>query len=379
MTLLTQFNDRAGLRFWGPVLPFLVLLFTGCDPSDDNNADNFDRGAYLTETADNIIVPAYAEFAEESQSLKQALDALVLGQVSAEDIIASRETLRETYMAWQRVQLFDFGPAINRALLVTTNTYPTDPAEIAEAALLPSWTGGLPGILDSSGLPALEWLMFSEDATATAVTWNEETSGRLSHARRLATFMADEAEAVHSSWTSGYRDSFVASTGTEAGSSIGEMLNAFNRVYEANIRKGKLGLPNGSMTFSQTPQPELVEAPFAAMWSVDFLAESLKSCAHVYFGDDNNGSTNALGLDDYLKSLGDVSYGEGLHDDIAAQLSSAETAIASLEDPLATFVVEQQAASYDVYGELQALVVLWKVDMMSSLGVLITYQDNDGD
>jgi len=58
-------------------LPFLVLLFTGCDPSDDNNADNFDRGAYLTETADNIIVPAYAEFAEESQSLKQALDALV--------------------------------------------------------------------------------------------------------------------------------------------------------------------------------------------------------------------------------------------------------------------------------------------------------------
>ena len=282
-------------------------------------------------------------------------------------------------MAWQRVQLFDFGPAINRALLVTTNTYPTDPAEIAEAALLPSWTGGLPGILDSSGLPALEWLMFSEDATATAVTWNEETSGRLSHARRLATFMADEAEAVHSSWTSGYRDNFVASTGTEAGSSIGEMLNAFNRVYEANIRKGKLGLPNGFMTFSQTPQPELVEAPFAAMWSVDFLAESLKSCAHVYFGDDNNGSTNALGLDDYLKSLGDVSYGEGLHDDIAAQLSSAETAIASLEDPLATFVVEQQAASYDVYGELQALVVLWKVDMMSSLGVLITYQDNDGD
>lgn len=370
---------ETGLRFWGPVLPFLVLLFSGCDPSDDNNADNFDRGAYLTETADNIIVPAYAEFAEESQSLKQALDDLVLGQVSAEDIIALRETLRETYMAWQRVQLFDFGPAINRALLVTTNTYPTDPVEIAEAALLPSWTGGLPGILDSSGLPALEWLMFSEDATATAVTWNEETSGRLFHARRLATFMADEAEAVHSSWTSGYRDSFVASTGTEAGSSIGEMLNAFNRVYEANIRKGKLGLPNGFMTFSQTPQPELVEAPFAAMWSVDFLAESLKSCAHVYFGDDSNGLTNALGLDDYLKSLGDVSYGEGLHDDIAAQLSSAETAIASLEDPLATFVVEQQAASYDVYGELQALVVLWKVDMMSSLGVLITYQDNDGD
>ena len=36
-------------------------------------------------------------------------------------------------------------------------------------------------------------------------------------------------------------------------------------------------------------------------------------------------------------------------------------------------------ASVEAYAELQALVVLWKVDMMSSLGLLITYQDNDGD
>ena len=99
----------------------------------------------------------------------------------------------------------------------------------------------------------------------------------------------------------------------------------------------------------------------------------------VYYGNANHGTTEGIGLDDYLKSLGDVTYGEGLHDDIAAQLTSTATAIASLEDPLASFVVEQQAASFEVYAELQALVVLLKVDMMSSLGVLITYQDNDGD
>ena len=50
-----------------------------------------------------------------------------------------------------------------------------------------------------------------------------------------------------------------------------------------------------------------------------------------------------------------------------------------MEDPLAQFVVERQADAFAVYTELQALVVLWKVDMMSALGVLITYQDNDGD
>lgn len=379
MTLLTQINDKAGLRFWGPVLPFLALLLAGCDPVDDDDAQNFDRGAYLAHTADNIIVPAYTEFLQRSETLSGTLNDLTAGTINSGDIDAAREALREAYMAWQRVQLFDFGPAINRALLVTSNTFPTDTGEIAEASLAPSWTGGLPGNLDSSGLPALEWLLFNGDAATTATEWNDQANGRLNHAQRLATFLTEEASAVLASWTSGYRDTFVSSTGTEAGSSIGELLNAFNRVYEANIRKGKLGLPNGIITFSQTPQPDLVEAPFAAEWSVDFLAEGLKSCAHVYFGDDNNGTSNAIGLDDYLKSLGDVSYGEGLHDDIAAQLISAATAIASLEDPLSSFVVEQQEASFEVYAELQALVVLWKVDMMSSLGVLITYQDNDGD
>ena len=50
-----------------------------------------------------------------------------------------------------------------------------------------------------------------------------------------------------------------------------------------------------------------------------------------------------------------------------------------MQDPLWQYVVENQSATYDVFAELQSLVVLWKVDMMSSLGVLITYQDNDND
>ena len=46
----------------------------------------------------------------------------------------------------------------------------------------------------------------------------------------------------------GYRDSFVASTGTEMGSSLGAVLHAFNRTYEANLRK-QAGLPQASALF----------------------------------------------------------------------------------------------------------------------------------
>ncbi|HAI00231.1 MAG TPA: hypothetical protein DCL98_01890 [Flavobacteriales bacterium] len=357
----------------------LAILLVGCEPDGGSDGTGFDRAAYLTQTADELIVPSYEEFAEDASNLYETFASLETGEVLPEDVAVLRDQLRTAYTSWQLAQLFDFGPATTRALLVTTNTFPTDTLEIAADCLKETWTGGLPATLNSSGLPALDWLLFNGDALQVAAAFNDGQQGVLGHAMRLSEFMRAESQAVLDGWNNGYRDEFVASTGTEAGSSMGELLNAFNRVYEGNIRKQKLGLPNGIMTFSQTPQPSLVEAPYAATWSVDLIVEGLRACAQVYFGDDANGSTQNLGLDDYLKSLGNVEFGEGLHEDISAQLASAQTALLSLEDPLAEYVVNQQAASFEVYAELQALVVLWKVDMMSSLGVLITYQDNDGD
>ena len=357
----------------------LAIMLVGCEPDGGSDGTGFDRAAYLTQTADELIVPSYEEFAEDASNLYETFASLETGEVLPEDVAVLRDQLRTAYTSWQLAQLFDFGPATTRALLVTTNTFPTDTLEIAADCLKETWTGGLPATLNSSGLPALDWLLFNGDALQVASAFNDGQQGVLGHAMRLSEFMRAESQAVLDGWNNGYRDEFVASTGTEAGSSMGELLNAFNRVYEGNIRKQKLGLPNGIMTFSQTPQPSLVEAPYAATWSVDLIVEGLRACAQVYFGDDANGSTQNLGLDDYLKSLGNVEFGEGLHEDISAQLASAQTALLSLEDPLAEYVVNQQAASFEVYAELQALVVLWKVDMMSSLGVLITYQDNDGD
>ena len=98
----------------------------------------------------------------------------------------------------------------------------------------------------------------------------------------------------------------------------------------------------------------------------------------LYNGVPVQGDAN-LGLDDYLISLGDTEFGQQLDADIQAQLMATEAALNRLENPLSEFVVDQQQEAFEVYAELQALVVLWKVDMMSALGILVTYQDNDGD
>ncbi len=49
----------------------------------------------------------------------------------------------------------------------------------------------------------------------------------------------------------------------------------------------------------------------------------------------------------------------------------------AVPDPLSNSIVNSQAVVNAAYLEIQKLVVLLKTDMPSSLGVLITYEDND--
>ena len=50
-----------------------------------------------------------------------------------------------------------------------------------------------------------------------------------------------------------------------------------------------------------------------------------------------------------------------------------------INDPLSNEILTNKDDVTTCYSKLQELVPLMKVDMTSALGVLITYQDNDGD
>ncbi|MAI22502.1 MAG: hypothetical protein CL828_00435 [Crocinitomicaceae bacterium] len=342
-----------GLQFF---LLFMVLVLAGCNPDEqDEPGDSFDREAFLINAADNLIIPAYSEAVVSAENLCIALWDGTLEQ--------SRAALKECAMKWQAVALFDFGPAVGRNLLGTTNSHPCDSLDVDEDVMNGNVVPGLPSTLDRTGLPALDYLLHKGE-------WNAD---RLQHATFLANHLHDELQAVHDSWVTEYRDDFVSRTDTDIGSGLGMMLNAFNRTYEGNVRKGKLGLPAGVFSFSGNPAPQLAEAYHAGDWSVDLLQEAMLATERIYLGGEG------IGLDDYLQSLGDVSYGTELDAEIKAQIAAAQAAVLTLDDPLSEYVVSNQPAALDVYSELQALVILLKVDMMSALGVLVTYQDTDGD
>ena len=373
--------ERLTSRSAFTVLLTIVISVTiaSCDPNDENNSSTtFDRSELLNNYSDNIVIPAYEEYVASTNNLLSVINEFALSPADNNKLLTCVEHLKIVSLKWQLASLFDFGPASDYALLEFTNSYPTSTDDIESSIGDESWVAGQASNIDNVGLPALDYLL-NEEGAMDKLNANPE---RVAHLVRQAEFLNEQGELVLETWQSSYNSNFVSMTGTEMGSSIGAMLNAFNRVYEANIRKQKLGLPSGVSTFSGNPLPSHVEAKYANYWSIDLLYEAMLSIEKMYLG--NATSSNPLnqegvGFDDYLISLGDEDFGLGLHNDIVAQIQSSKEAVMSLNDPLSEFVLTNQEACVSVYTELQALVVLFKVDMMSSLGILITYQDNDGD
>ena len=364
------------------LIALFALAFVACEkPEDDTPADDFDRGALLTNWADGIILPAYETWAEDVSALESAL--LDLDSEAGEIALAgAREALQRARTSWQTVAYFDFGPAASQALSAVTNIYPLDTEQVLENLSAEEVNLEIPANLAAGGFEALDYLLYGTGATdAEVLAFLTAEASAIPYAQQIGGLLAAKSQAVYDAWSpasGNYRATFVNATGTDVGSGLGLMLNAFNRVYEADVRKNKLGLPSGAMTFSMTPLPDHVEGAYSHVASNDYLLAALDACDRIYNGINAEGF-DGVGLDDYLHTLGANHLDAPLNLAIQEQWQAATDAVEALPAPLAATVVSDQQACLDAYGELQQMVVLYKVDMMSCLGVLITYQDNDGD
>jgi predicted lipoprotein len=366
------------------VLFFLSLAgaFTACgDKGTELKKDGFDRKALLSNVGNNIIMPNYSAFNTAAAQLHAAA-----GQFTASPDASSLGTLqnqlKEAYRAYQSVALFELGPAEQELLRANLNTFPTDVNQINANIGAGTYDLGTASNLDAKGFPALDYLLFGLGTDAPALVGQYTTDANAAKRKKYLTDLTMEiktkAEKVNTAWSvtgGNYLNTFVNADGTDAGSSLGLLVNQLNWEYEL-LKNAKLGIPLGKKTLG-TPLPESVEAYYSGM-SSELARLGLQNIENVYFGIHRSGN-NGIGLDDYLVSLNARRGETTLAEAIADQLRVVKNKLAALNDPLAGAIRTNPAPVNEAYAEIQKGVVLLKSDLPSQLGVLITYQDNDGD
>lgn len=348
---------------------FFLLCFTAslwaCDPDkkDDKKDISFDQAAFLNNLSSQIILPAYANLKVKTNELSNSIDTLVAHKNNS-NLKNTQTKLKATYLAWQKVSFLRFGPDMAIGLGANVNTFPTDTAAIENNIFQNNTQMDLLSMDNKKGLPALDYLLqHLNDSSILA----ELDNNRVQYLNAVVLDLKTKIETVANKWTTSYKADFNSSLGTDVGSATGQLINALNLHFERFFRDGKIGIPIGVRS-SGIHRSEDAEA-FYGGYSVALAQANFKAMVEFYNGKDG------LGLDDYLIA----SDASSLNQTIQTQMSIIEIKLNALNDPLAKEIKDNNPALAETYNEIQKLLVYWKVDMPSRLGVLISYQDNDGD
>lgn len=356
--------------------PYILLfgmfstLLVGCkkDKKDNDKPTSVDQSAFLTNST-AIILDSYSDYIQELDKLQADVDSFAELPLSNQ-LMKARTSLKATHKAWQRVNFLEFGPAENASLKSNLNIHPTDTSKIEYNISTASYDLSILSNKTAKGFPALDYLLNSKSDSITLAAFNQDSS-RINYLISIMDDISSRSKQVFNEWDS-YKNEFSNNLGTNVGSSTAMLVNSLNQHYERFFRDNKIGIPLGIRS-SGIQRLEMVEA-YYGQYSLELAVENFTYMQKFYMGIDKN-ENNGYGLDDYLVE----SNAAELNNNIQSQMQVIDSKLKNLNDPLTEQIANQPSLVKEVYDEIQKLIILWKVDMPSRMGILITYQDNDGD
>ncbi len=378
--------DQVKLKF--SILCLIGGMMWACGGNDSTNDpepddETKDRKALLTHLADQIILPSYANFKTKQDAMitkSQAFSA----KPDATTLAEFRQAWVDAYVEWQKVELFDVGPANKTAIRNYVNIYPVNVAGVNEYINDPTVNLEVAASYDKQGFPALDYLLNGVGTTDAQIVayYTAATEGpkRLAYIKRITDRMNALLAKVIGDWKDTYREEFTTKTGVDIGSPLGQLVNGYVLHYERYIRSGKFGIPSGAM-LNGIVSPDKVEA----FYKKD-ISKQLAQAAHGAVVDFFNGKSVVTGQEGpsfktYLNALGakDSSTGMSLTEIINKQFEASNQKVNALKPNLYEEVKTNNAAMIQVYTEMQKAVRMLKVDMTAAMSIVITYTDNDGD
>lgn len=365
----------------------LALVFSGAflaceeDVSEDSPAfSNAQRAEVLTNWADNYILPGYASLEQEVSALHTVAQDFE-SNATAANLSKLRKAQRKAWMSWTKVAFFRFGPGDQQNLRENVNTFPCDTAKADTIYQQADYNLEAASKFDIKGFPTLDYLLYPSIDSAQAAQQLAQDQKRLSYITALCADMEQRVKNVHNEWKAeggDYRSGFISRTGTDVGSSMGQVVNGINWYFERVERSNRIGLPNGNRV-GITKNPYLLEAPYSRQ-SLELAQACNLAFQNFWAGNSLDGQTEGQGLDDYLDALEATSNdGATLSAVIAAQFTEIDDTFNLINTPLYEAVQQEDLNVDEAYKALQQQVIYLKVDMPSEMGIQITYADNDGD
>lgn len=347
-------------------IAFILISFSACKDKDNQQEEAvFDKAPIMTNLADNYMIPHFTELKTRFNTLSTNWNAFL-----ADQSLPNFDAVKASYLLcneeYQRVKMFDFGPAMSYGMTMAFGIFPTDTSQIA--ASISSGTYDLASSESeySQGLDALDYLLFR----ASAYSQLQSSSNARMYVTDLINRMNSKAIAISQAWSGSYRSEFIAGTGTSLTSPFALLVNSFVKDFELT-KNTKLGYPIGKQTLNN-PRPLYFEAKWSKHNKV-LLQTAILALSDVFHGTGTAG--DGQGFDDYLTAVDQTTVSNSIHD----KFQYLNVEISNWNDNLQDRLVSNPTSLDSYYNYMSSMVVNLKTDMPSAFGVVISYQDNDGD
>ena len=340
-------------------MKFLVLLVLLCGSAAAQSA----KDLMLQSVVKNAVAPGYARLANHCRLLSEAAKKLDAAP-NPSHLEQARASWLDAAVAAQELDCFKIGPIADASDAAAFYFLPVRPASIERAiqALPENGDADLQQLgATAKGLFALEYLLFPEtaDPAAALARFSGETGA---HRRRYLFLVAQEAacraERLERDWKPPFSASAV------------RFLNGGQDSLNALVNQ--LAMTTESVTMLRL-EP-LVNPPDRL--SRDKIPGAASGHSHVLLQAAVHGlhRIHGGGLNQYTRHLN-----PSLADHLDRQFGSTLDRLAALDRPLESSAPDHALRIAEGYQNCNALNVLLKVDLPSTLGVTLTFISTDGD
>lgn len=346
------------------IAAFAMLLIAGC------SGHHFDRSLILENIAGNLILPAYENFSETTDTL-QAKAGIFTQNPTPENLAQLKTAWEASVKSWKRAEIYNFGPVESLVLVTAIDRWPASEQGIEQA--IEEYDGSGDYLIrtgsNRKGLPAIEYLLFHDEEPVILEEFSDPD--RQAYLNLLTEALVRHSSAVIQEWNSGYKEEFVSSTGNEADAGITLLANEMGYLlHKAHMEK--IEVPFGVQT-EGNPRLQMLESVYADV-SKELIRENLIAAQQTFNGGEGSG------FDDYLNALGiEGENGERLSDVINREYENAYRILDSIDGSLEYAILHQKSSVQELIDSIQKLYVYTSIDMISQLGILTIFSDNDGD
>ena len=344
--------------------------------SNDDSKSSYDRSKMLEFTVDKIIIPAFDDLEAKLNDLKSSYNKFNL-DMTDNNLDDLRNKWLLSYKAWQHVEMYDIGKAMEDYYAFKGNVYPVDTVRVKINIEKGEYDLNNPNNYDAQGFPTIDYLLYGLDKEMPKVIDHFKNDQKISnYLGKIIDELISTTSSVNSHWKS-TKGEFIKSIENSATSNLNMLINDFIFYYEKRFRANKFGIPGG--VFSSSALPDRVEGFYSKIYSKELAQEAFTSIKNFFNGiSHENKDVIGTGVKSYLDFL-DSNKTKLLSDDINNQFTIAENSISELNDNFNLQVKDGLIKLLTTYDDIQKAVVLLKVDMLQILNINVDYVDADGD